>query len=119
MLTSIFALLAGLAVKHFMVDFYLQTQTQIEHKGLYGDWLGISHSVEHGLGTLLVFALMGLDLETSLILGLIDLVTHYHIDYVKMRWGTRDMYTKRFWTEFGLDQLAHTLTYIELVYLAI
>ena len=119
MLNTVFILLALLAVKHTLVDFYLQTQEQIEHKGVYGDWRGLTHSLEHGLGTLVVFAIMGVDLETTVILALVDLVTHYHVDWVKMRWGTRDMYTKRFWTEFGLDQLAHALTYIELVYLAI
>jgi hypothetical protein len=29
------------------------------------------------------------------------------------------MYTKAFWSQFGLDQLAHSLTYIILVYAAI
>lgn len=119
MFNSIFAILAALFVKHFIVDFYLQTQEQIDRKGIYGDWMGISHSLEHALGTFAVFIVVGLGFESAIMLAMIDLFVHYHVDYVKMRWGTRDMHTKVFWTEFGLDQLAHALTYIELVYLAV
>lgn len=113
----LFTILAVLFVKHFVVDFVFQTQHQIDRKGTYGDWIGFSHSIEHGLATFLVFMFFGIGLEASIILATTDTVVHYHIDYIKMRWGTKDMYTKLFWTQFGMDQMFHALTYIELVYL--
>lgn len=119
MFDSIFVLIGALFVKHYLVDFILQTQEQIDSKGIYGNWIGLKHSFDHGAFTALVFWAFGLPFETSIYLGLLDLIVHYHIDYVKMRWGTKDLYTKAFWSQFGLDQLAHALTYIELVYLAV
>jgi hypothetical protein len=119
MFDSIFVLLGALFVKHYLVDFVLQTQEQIDRKGTYGDWVGFKHSFDHGAFTTVVFWLFGMGSETSVWLGLLDMAVHYHVDYVKMRWGTKDMYTKAFWSQFGLDQLAHSLTYIILVYAAI
>jgi hypothetical protein len=119
MFESIFVLLGALFIKHYVVDFVLQTQEQIDTKGIYGNWVGFKHSFDHGAFTTVIFWLFGLNAETSLCLGLLDMAIHYHVDYVKMRWGTKDMYTKTFWMQFGLDQLAHAITYIELVYLAI
>ena len=119
MFDSIFVLLGALFVKHYVVDFVLQTQEQIDNKGIYGNWTGLKHSFDHGAFTAMIFWAFGLSLETSVVLGMIDMAVHYHIDYVKMRWGTKDLHTKAFWMQFGLDQLAHAITYIELVYLAI
>lgn len=119
MFDSIFILLGALFVKHYVVDFILQTQEQIDTKGIYGNWLGFKHSFDHGAFTAVIFWLFGLGSETSVCLGLLDMAVHYHVDYVKMRWGTRDVHTKAFWMQFGLDQLAHAITYIELVYLAV
>ena len=104
-------ILTLLFLKHFLIDFPLQTQGMIESKGKYGDLEGIHHSVLHGLGTMLVLAFF-IPPPLAMWIGIFDMIVHYHIDYIKMRYGTKNMNTKRFWTELGLDQFLHSLTYI-------
>lgn len=104
-------------VKHWYVDFVNQTPEEINNKGIYGNLDGLAHSAKHGLGTVFVLLLVGVDPAVSVIWGAIDLVIHYHIDWIKMHYGTHDITTKKFWSQLGLDQLAHALTYIGLVHL--
>ena len=117
MFSPVFIPLILLFIKHWYVDFVNQTQEEINSKGIYGNLDGISHSAKHGLGTIFVFLLVGLDPALSVTLGAIDMVIHYHIDWIKMHFGTRDIATKEFWNQLGLDQLAHALTYIGLVWI--
>jgi hypothetical protein len=42
-------------------------------------------------------------------------IIHYHIDYVKVRHGEKNINTSCYWNHFGLDQLAHQLTYLVMV----
>jgi len=110
-----------LQLKHFYFDFANQTQTEIDNKGCYGSWLGIIHSLKHatltGLAVWVVLGYPGIPFAISM--AILDLVAHYHIDYVKMRFGTKDSSTKRFWAEFGADQFAHQLTYILIIGLTV
>ena len=119
MFDSIFILLGLLFVKHWIVDFVIQTQAEVDNKGTYGHSDGIVHSLKHGLGTFIVFCLFIGDWPYAVIVGFIDTVIHYHIDWIKMRYGTKDMLTKAFWSQFGLDQLAHALTYVWLVWITV
>lgn len=100
-----------LFVKHYLFDFVWQTDSMVQHKGTYGDWRGIIHSVGHGVGTFIVVMLL-LGFWWGLIIAVVDGVIHYHIDWLKMRYGEKDMSTPTFWNHFGLDQLAHSLTYV-------
>ena len=104
-------------IKHWYVDFVNQTPEEIDNKGIYGNLDGMSHSAKQGLGTIFVFLLTGLDPAVSVVLGAIDLVIHYHIDWIKIQYGTKDIETKEFWSQLGLDQLAHAVTYIGLVWI--
>ena len=119
MFDNIFLVIALLFVKHWFVDFVNQSKEEIDAKGIYCNWTGLKHSVKHGLGTLLVTGLVFSDISIGLVLGIIDTFMHYHIDYIKMRFGTKDMSSKRFWAEFGLDQLGHALTYVFLIWLVL
>lgn len=113
-------LLVLIQIKHFIIDFPLQTQEHLKTKGLYGNLTGFSHSVFHGLGTFFVFCCIHPDGATSqhaFIMGMIDTVVHYHIDWIKTRFGNKDIAQKAFWTQLGLDQLGHQLTYALLIYL--
>lgn len=112
-------LLALLFIKHYLVDFVFQTQQEIDNKGVYLDWRGAKHSLKHAVGTIIIFGFTGMSLIGVFILGMMDLILHYHIDYVKMRYGTTDVATKRFWNELGADQLAHYLTYLLLIWMTI
>lgn len=117
MIDAIFITLVLLFIKHWYVDFVNQSQEEINNKGSYGNLIGLGHSVKHGIGTIFVFLLVGLDPLLAIIFGAVDLIIHYHVDWIKMRFGNRDYTKQAFWTQLGLDQLAHALTYIGLVWL--
>lgn len=117
------AIIFFLQTKHWFADFWIQTYEQTVKKGIYGDPIGISHTLEHVIGTLLALLIAGLFVTINpqliLLCGFLDFILHYHIDYVKMHYGIKDNKTTRFWREFGLDQFAHQLTYILFTYILI
>lgn len=108
-----------LFLKHYIVDFCCQTDAQVQGKGIYGNFTGITHSVEHGLVTFFVIALFTGSISLTVLCALLDIVIHYHIDWAKMRFGCRDIHDKLFWNHLGLDQFAHALTYIGLANLIV
>ena len=110
---DILLLILLFTVKHFVVDFVLQTQQEVEHKGTYLDWRGVKHSVKHGLGTLLVLVSIGASFEFSWVYCAADFLVHYHIDWLKMN-ATRNLTPtdRAFWIWLGFDQALHYLTYI-------
>lgn len=117
-------LLLGLfQIKHWYVDFWIQSYQQTVCKGIYGNLVGLSHTLEHVVGTLISLSIYSIFRETSvqliLFIAILDLALHYHIDYVKMHYGIKNLKTTRFWREFGLDQLAHQLTYLCFAYIII
>ena len=113
---TILILLLLLQIKHYYADFVAQTYEQTVRKGIYGDPRGISHSVDHVWGTstvLLLFSLFfNLPIAWILPVAIIEGIIHYHIDWVKVKFGTKDMTKSIFWNQFGLDQFAHQLTYL-------
>jgi hypothetical protein len=109
-------ILVLLQIKHWYIDFVNQTAEEVAHKGIYLDWLGMKHSIKQGLGTFLCLYLFVHDVEVTLIMAFLDCVLHYHIDYIKMHYGNRDIKTPAFWAQLGLDQMAHQLTYLGIVY---
>ena len=114
-------LLFLLFTKHFIIDFPLQFPYHYENKGTYGHPGGIQHALLHGVGTGIVFALTlgAMFIPLAMILGLIDMLIHYHIDWAKMNlnkklgWGPTTH--EQFWWLLGLDQYLHALTYLGLV----
>lgn len=110
-----FVILALLFVKHFVCDFVVQTSYMIREKGQYGSVGGIHHAVFHGLGTWAVLFIF-VDTFSATVLALADSVIHYHIDWAKTKLSACcQMYGWAYWVWFGLDQLAHALTYIAIV----
>lgn len=120
MIGTLLLFLALLQLKHWFIDFVDQTDAEVRCKGIYGNWTGMYHSVKHGGATFLILFLF-FENEVSgmwaFVLGFLDFLTHYHIDWAKMNWGNRDIKTKQFWAHLGADQMAHQLTYIGLAYL--
>jgi hypothetical protein len=117
--TAVLLLLALLQIKHWYIDFVNQTTEEVNSKGKYGDGPGIDHSAKHGIGTMVcVIIACGLPyIAFAAVLGFIDFVFHYHIDWTKMNFGNRDITTPAFWNHLGLDQMAHQLVYLGLAYL--
>ena len=115
---EIFILLVLLQIKHWYVDFVNQTNEEVQCKGTYLDWRGMKHSAKHGLATAaILFPFAPLDI--ILILSALDFVTHYHIDWLKMNFGNRDMQNPKFWNHLGLDQMAHQLVYVLIAFLVL
>jgi hypothetical protein len=115
-------LLILLQIKHWYVDFVDQSAEEISAKGIYGNWIGLGHSIKHGLGTLLVvLAITGVEFFTeALVVATLDFVIHYHMDWFKSRVTAIKGYTindAKFWWWFGFDQLIHQLTYLLVTYM--
>ena len=117
---EILILLLLLQLKHCYADFYLQTYMQTIKKGVWMDPIGISHTVEHMYCSLIVIFLFALSVPVSLVgiilAVLIEGVIHYLVDYSKVKYGSKDNTKPIFWTQFGLDQLAHQATYLWMVW---
>jgi hypothetical protein len=119
MIEAALLLLVLFQLKHWYIDFVNQDMDEVNSKGHYGQWLGIRHSLKHGLGTYIAVALVvGAEYWIfALVIALVDFVIHYHTDWAKMNWGNRDIQTPAFWAHLGLDQMVHQVTYILLAYM--
>ncbi len=109
-------LLLFLQIKHWYADFKIQTYMQTVKKGVWLDPIGISHSLDHlwtTLAALIIFSLI-IPLNGLLILlvAVVETIIHYSIDYIKVKFGCKDNTKPLFWNQFGLDQLAHQVTYL-------
>ena len=116
---EILAVLLSIQVKHWYADFCIQTYAQTVRKGIYKDPVGISHSVDHTWSSLVVLLIVSFftTINVALIIPLcfIEGILHYHIDWFKVHFGCKDLTKPLFWNQFGLDQLAHQLTYLGMV----
>ncbi len=112
-----------LLVKHAVADFFLQRAFMFKDKHIYAGRGGITHAAIHGLLTAVAVAIcvpVPHQLVFAVCAGLADMVIHYHIDYVKSSWNVRTQALPsetRYWYAFGLDQMAHFLTYVLIVYI--
>jgi hypothetical protein len=83
------------------------------------DPVGISHTLDHiycSLIALLLFSIfVPLSAVSILLVSLVEGVVHYLVDYTKVKYGSKDNTKPLFWTQFGLDQLAHQATYLAMV----
>jgi hypothetical protein len=99
-----------LFLKHFVFDFVLQNQKQLLNKGKYGNWYGITHSLFHALATFVILAFF--HVKCAIVLSIFELLVHYHADWIKARFGSKNVHSDRYWVETGLDHLVHSLTYL-------
>lgn len=116
---EIILFLVLLQIKHWYVDFVNQSDAEVKSKGIYGSYHGLMHSAKHGVGTFICTLLISgyTYIVFAVILGIIDFITHYHIDWVKMNYGNRDITTPAFWNHLGLDQMAHQMIYLFIAFL--
>ena len=114
---EILALLTLFQLKHYYADFVIQTYMQTVKKGVWLNPIGISHSIDHIWATLvalMVFSIFfnPIPATTILIVAIIEGIIHYIIDFTKVKFGVKDMTKPLFWNQFGMDQIAHQLTYL-------
>ena len=116
---EILILLLLLQIKHCYADFVLQTYMQTIKKGVWLDPIGISHTLDHVYCSLIVLLLFSLVFPISpvgiLLVSFVEGIIHYLVDYTKVKYGSKDNTKPIFWTQFGLDQLAHQATYLAMV----
>jgi hypothetical protein len=116
---EILTLLLLLQIKHCYADFMIQTYAQTVRKGIYRDLVGISHTMDHVTATLVALFLFSIWHPvaplTILWIALLEGIAHYHIDWIKVRYGCKDNTKPVYWVEFGLDQLSHQLCYILII----
>ena len=114
--------MAILLAKHCVCDFMIQGRYQLDNKHKYGHPGGLLHAGLHILGTLPALVLTG---PTPVTAGAVlagEFVAHYHIDWAKDQLLRRTgwVYTDgRYWSVFGLDQLAHGLVYVGMVWVLV
>jgi Protein of unknown function (DUF3307) len=119
-LTTALVFAACLQLKHFVGDGPLQTLAMVKAKGFYGRKLGVVHSLVHGAGSLAVLLAFAAPLMLALQLAALDMILHYHIDYVKERLVREKGWTpddSRFWWAMTADQGLHYLTYLLMTWL--
>jgi hypothetical protein len=117
---EILILLLLLQIKHWYADFAIQTYAQTVRKGIYRDPIGISHTVDHIYTTLIVLLAFNFFVPLSplaiIVAAIVEGITHYHIDWIKVHFGCKDSTKPLFWNQFGQDQLAHQATYLWMVW---
>ena len=113
-------LLLLLQIKHCYADFVMQTYIQTVKKGVWLDPTGVSHTTDHMICTLVAMLIFSFFVPVSaiaiLFVTLIEGIVHYLVDYSKVKYGCKDNTKPIFWTQFGLDQLAHQVTYIWMIW---
>jgi hypothetical protein len=114
-MVELLIILALFQIKHWYIDFVNQDDEEVKYKGTYLDWRGVKHSLKHGIATMAILTLFT-PISWALFFGISDFLFHYHIDWFKMNKGNRDIRTKEFWNHLGLDQMAHQLTYLGIIY---
>jgi hypothetical protein len=118
---DILFLIMLLQIKHWYADFKIQTYMQTVKKGVWLDPVGISHTVDHIWATLVALMIFNLFVPISagliVVAALAEGITHYIIDYAKVKYGCKDNTKPLFWNQFGLDQLAHQTCYLIMAYI--
>ena len=111
---SVLLLLCALQVKHLFADFFLQTPKMLSCRCAYVHAGRAQHAGVHVIGSAIVFLLFGAPVTFILVLGLLEWVVHFHIDFGKARFSERKKLNPQqamFWLAMGSDQALHPLTY--------
>lgn len=108
-------------LKHFVVDFPLQTKYQYSNKHIWGHPGGILHAALHGIFTFpILIGMTYINWQMSIVLAILEGIVHYIIDYCKVNinlyYNWKPNTSEQFWWVLGLDQLLHYLTYCTIIW---
>jgi hypothetical protein len=120
MVGVVFGLLIGLEVKHFVADYVLQPGWILAGKGNIFHPGGYAHAGIHAALSLVILLAVGTPIGLALALFAGEFVLHYVLDYSKIQYSKGvhvENMPARFWALHGIDQLAHQLTYIAMIYI--
>jgi hypothetical protein len=116
---TILALFALLQVKHTFADYFMQTQRMLSNRAVYAHLGRVQHAGIHAALSLIVALIVGLPFSVAITFFVIDAVVHFHIDWIKGSYSERTgdgPDNKTYWRAFGVDQLAHHLTYVGMIW---
>ena len=117
---EIIILLILLQIKHWYADFKIQTYMQTIKKGIWLDPIGMTHTRDHMLASFVALLIFSIIHPISPIIILLTIVVegivHYTVDYIKVKYGSKDNSTPLYWNQFGLDQMAHQMCYLIMAY---
>ena len=116
---SVLLLLCLLQIKHMFADFFLQTPKMLSGRCNYVHSGRAQHAGVHVLGTILVLLPFAPPISFILIVGALEWVVHFHIDFGKARYSDSRQLTPAmasFWRAMGMDQALHQLTYVAMVW---
>jgi hypothetical protein len=119
---TVFLLMLGLEIKHFVADYTLQFSWMIKGKSSLSHAGGYVHAGIHAAGSLIVFLFFGFPVWLILLLAVGELVVHYLLDYAKARFGdvvSSAEQPRKYWALNGLDQLLHHITYIAMAWMMV
>jgi len=109
-----------LQIKHWYADFKIQTYMQTVKKGVWLDPIGVSHTLDHMWCTMLALLVASwffpISVASIIVVALVEGIYHYMVDFTKVKFGCKDNTKPLFWNQFGLDQLAHQLSYLAIVW---
>ncbi|MCV3273983.1 DUF3307 domain-containing protein [Roseobacter sp. WL0113] len=103
-----------------LADYFLQSRAMLEGRGKYLHFGTFLHAGIHAAGSLVAFSLVGAPLGFVLPLVLAEWAVHFHIDWWKGRYTTREKLTPAdsgYWRASGIDQALHQLTYVGMIWL--
>lgn len=112
-------LLIVLQVKHMVADFFLQTARMLVDRNRYVHLGRGQHAALHGALSFGSFLVVGAPMVVSAVICVVEAVAHYHIDFFKGRLSDAAGHTPAdagYWRAFGMDQLAHQLTYVLMIW---
>ena len=112
-------LLCALQIKHMFADFYLQTPKMLSGRGEYLHVGRAQHAAVHVVGSVVVFLIFGAPLSFILIIGALEWIVHFNIDFAKASYSDKKQLQPdqaAFWRAAGLDQCLHNLTYIAMAW---
>lgn len=118
-MTAVFICLLLLQLKHLIADFIVQPESWFSTKYKYSGRGGILHASVHAVMTFAVLVLCSHGLILSLMVSIVEGVTHHFIDWRKASMvQARALNTehKFFWWLFGIDQALHQITYLAIVW---
>lgn len=106
-------------VKHFLCDFVLQTEYQLQNKSIYGHRAGILHAGLHVVGSIPSLLILSAPPGAIGVCLLGEFIIHYHADWLKARFDARRGEEGKdtvYWIAFGMDQFIHQVTYLGMVF---
>jgi hypothetical protein len=118
---SLLVLIALFILKHFVIDFFLETPYQSNNKHILGHLGGILHAQLHSFTSWVILGFtFNFFIPIVVVAVVAEFFIHYFIDLVKTnlcvlyKWQYNTQ--KGFWYMLGADQALHYLTYIAMIY---